>query len=242
MSLSSKSKVYFSKSNASDPILAAKVRKRLDALDVEIVEYSGYGSYDPAPMKACATLLILPPPRTFDLEREWLFNVGRGQYEQVKHFMEDHDIADILIVTGYRENNVLIEQVGIQVDPLEDIRIIDNDWKTKYAVLEGEACDCDLTEFFNLNKPEIMEPKPEPDFNISFSANTFGPATPLEIIPPDSFDSGDLWGYPITNAYDYQMKDTCGNYIPKPKVLVPKTYNTSKVLPILACAYLIGLA
>jgi len=102
------SKVYLSKSNASNFEVYSLVKKKLQEMGHQIVEFSG-GTYSPEPMLACDYLFIVPPERiigsplkrsdrknfNFDDDSACAtYELGRGQSYQIKKWMLEKGLVD----------------------------------------------------------------------------------------------------------------------------------------------------
>lgn len=101
------SKVYLSKSNASNLEVYSLVKKKLQDLGHEIVEFSG-GVYSPKPMLQCEYLFIVPPERIIgspmsNSDKSFHFGndsgyatyeLGRGQSDQIKTWMLEKGLTD----------------------------------------------------------------------------------------------------------------------------------------------------
>lgn len=101
------SKVYLSKSNASNFEVYSLVKKKLQEMGHQIVEFSG-GVYSPEPMLACEYLFIVPPERIIgaptskgarnfnfdDHSSCGTYELGRGQAEQIKTWMLKKGLTD----------------------------------------------------------------------------------------------------------------------------------------------------
>lgn len=101
------SKVYLSKSNASNFEVYSLVKKKLQEMGHQIVEFSG-GVYSNIPMLACEYLFIVPPERiigspTSNGRRNFNFDdhsylgtyeLGRGQSDQIKTWMLEKGLTD----------------------------------------------------------------------------------------------------------------------------------------------------
>lgn len=101
------SKVYLSKSNASNFEVYSLVKKKLQEMGHQIVEFSG-GVYSPKPMLECEYLFIVPPERVIgsptsngrrnfnfdDHSNVGTYELGRGQSDQVKTWMLEKGLTD----------------------------------------------------------------------------------------------------------------------------------------------------
>lgn len=99
-------KIYLSKSNASNFEVYSLVKKKLQDLGHEIVEFTG-GQYTPQPMLACDYLFIVPPERIIGSPREkdsksynynrdsarGTYDLGRGQAEQIRAWLFANDMV-----------------------------------------------------------------------------------------------------------------------------------------------------
>ncbi len=103
------SKVYLSKSNASNFEVYSLVKKKLQEMGHQIVEFSG-GTYSPKPMLECEYLFIVPPERIIgapgskspnstrfsfgDHSSCGTYELGRGQSDQIKTWMLEKGLTD----------------------------------------------------------------------------------------------------------------------------------------------------
>lgn len=102
------SKVYLSKSNASNFEAYSLVKKKLQEMGHQIVEFSG-GTYSPKPMLECEYLFIVPPERiigapikrnssqtyNFNEDSSWsTYELGRGQSDQIRTWMLEKNLTD----------------------------------------------------------------------------------------------------------------------------------------------------
>lgn len=87
-----KTKVYLSKSNASEPTFVSNVRDRLKSWGFEVLEFLG-GKYTDADNKKLlsADYLIIVPPTKQKKDEDYEVNVGRGQYEQYNSWKNAKD-------------------------------------------------------------------------------------------------------------------------------------------------------
>ena len=120
-------KVYLSKSNLCTQKRIAQARTALH-LDkrVDIIEYVG-GGYSNQPLLASDVLFVLKP----DDVKGKTVKVGRGQYEQVKAFMEAKPWAQIFVITD-------LDQECTDMDYRNVISVSKSDredWVQDYGVL-----------------------------------------------------------------------------------------------------------
>lgn len=100
------SKVYLSKSNASNFEVYSLVKKKLQEMGHQIVEFSG-GVYSPKPMLECEYLFIVPPERIIGAPEHGVrsfhfpndsaygtYELGRGQSDQIKAWMLEKGLTD----------------------------------------------------------------------------------------------------------------------------------------------------
>ena len=134
-------KVYLAKSNKANPDLVSKVRQNLTQFEVEIVEFTG-GTYTHKPLLSCDLLIVVPDLTNSDII------VGKGLYEQINEFSNDKGIEDILIVTKFNNEMII-------VDMIDDAYVDDSRDYVNYGILSvlgGEETLTDTLEdayFYN---------------------------------------------------------------------------------------------
>lgn len=101
------SKVYLSKSNASNLEVYSLVKKKLQEMGHQVVEFSG-GVYSPKPMLECEYLFIVPPERIIgsptdkgrrnfnfdDHSNCGTYELGLGQSDQIRTWMLEKGLTD----------------------------------------------------------------------------------------------------------------------------------------------------
>ncbi len=99
-------KIYLSKSTPQNFEVYSLVKKKLQDLGHEIVEFTG-GQYTPQPMLACDYLFIVPPeriigsprqnnPQSYSYDRDSVrgtYDLGRGQAEQIRAWLFANDMV-----------------------------------------------------------------------------------------------------------------------------------------------------
>lgn len=167
-------KVYLSRSNASDPEVCSYVRKRLEQLGLDVIEFHG-GVYDKQSVLKGEYLIIVPPrgttgPKLKDIDgNKWdylglssasSYYIGRGQTEQIQEFLKEKDNTEVLLV-----ESVHIDKDGeirMYTDTLEDVNVEQNNWEDQWAYLSMDS-DADLVE----NKLDI-----DPDTVVAKTTST----------------------------------------------------------------------
>lgn len=144
-------KIYFAKSNKSNPDDVLRIRKLLSSYDVEVVEYSG-GSYSNKPLSECAYLIVLPDLTT--IEDEYI-NLGKGLHQQIEYF------SNRLSVT---ENNRIViikntDSGDIICDGLDYLDVVDTDDYINYsvAVVNNDEFNLDdyLENIFDIKQGQV---------------------------------------------------------------------------------------
>lgn len=161
-----KKKVYLAKSNHANPNELIILRKQLNDLGVEVVEYEG-GQYSNKSMLECEYLIVLPADakRVWELEEEitteyshdtGIRMLGKGLYTQISDFCNFTRYSDNIYIVF---DNSMINNVGspqttkFHCAKHEDLEIYDeNDYHNYgYSILSNEA-DTTITELFGGNK------------------------------------------------------------------------------------------
>lgn len=135
----SKTKVYLSKSNESNPTEVALIKKILqDKFDIELVEYTG-GTYTNLPLRKCDKLIIIPPQLCGNSDKAL---IGAGQMGQIRDFLNvGKDRCDILIVDFVHDAVVTddddeYQEAEIHVSEFYDATILDiNNYKSGHAMI-----------------------------------------------------------------------------------------------------------
>jgi len=236
-----KLRVYFSRSNASKINDVSAVKAELNKLDIEVIEHSGSGNYSHDAMLTCDKLLILPPVM---VQNEDTINIGKGQYEQIQAFLNKHGNSDIWLVNDI-SNSYDDGDSGLNVQEFDCAEVMNTNWQTDYASIEGDNCACSITYYDNVHKFPKVEPGfiSEPvDMNLSEgwkTARTFGD-TLQNIYQPRSYQAFEndytaqegyalLWGKSTT---EIPVKNPCNEIL-----MTPYTPLKSRVFirPMLAC-------
>lgn len=97
--------IYLSKSNHADSILYKAVKYALNQGGWIVHEYSSSKSQNSESLKN-AFVLVVVLPRGYILEpiTKWGNAIGRGQYLQIKEFLESHDFASVICVEDIDSN------------------------------------------------------------------------------------------------------------------------------------------
>lgn len=108
-------KVYLSKSNTADPALVESTRSLLRKMDCEILEFMGgkYSNADDRVLQSADALLIVPPLSQLE-EDQYVYSVGRGQWDQILKFSNNNaDYDDIYIVnsTNTANNTIVLHKL-----------------------------------------------------------------------------------------------------------------------------------
>lgn len=113
------------------PVL--QVKEILARMDIELVEFTG-GTFSHAPMLECYALLVLPPSKKIiNFDGFDYFEVGKGQYEQIKTFGEKNS-GDIYMITGVDTNES--GDMSLLVDEVYASHLTDKDWQLHYGKIE----------------------------------------------------------------------------------------------------------
>lgn len=144
--MSTKLKVYLSKSKSGNFDELVKLKSRLELLDIEVLEFVG-GTYDTKKLLEADILLILPPAS----KGVHYPTVGRGQFEEIDTFLEKYPNKQILVVTSLEDDDDIIT-----VDEIDSYYEADNEqnWTTNWGILELNQID---NSILNYNIP--LKPK-----------------------------------------------------------------------------------
>jgi len=129
--MSGKRKVYLSHSNIADETLSRVAREELAKYDVDVFEYPKGTKFTNTPITDADTLFIVPPKQSNSIMgADFVFNIGRGQYDTIKTFREAHPKAGVFIALTSAVSNKL------EWSMLNSLVLSDkNDWVRYY----GEA-------------------------------------------------------------------------------------------------------
>lgn len=122
-----KTKVYISSSLAGGKFTPAELIKVLGHEDKFEYHYNLNNTRDgDASLGECDILLIIPPPQSqLELER---CTLGRGQYDQLSGF----DKERVIVMNKYSDISIIWGQTVL------DFHKIDEDWKTRYGIVNLE--------------------------------------------------------------------------------------------------------
>jgi hypothetical protein len=150
-------KVYLSRSNASDPEVCSYVRKRLEQLGLDIIEFHG-GVYNKQSVLEGEYLIIVPPrgttgPKLKDSDgNKWdylepssasSYYIGRGQTEQIQEFLKEKDNTEVLLVESVHVDKD--GEIRVYTDNLGDVNVEQSNWEDQWASLDMDS-DTDLVE------------------------------------------------------------------------------------------------
>jgi len=125
--MAQKTKLYLSKSKAGDVVYTNQIRKHLQSLDCELLEFTG-GTYSSDLLQSSEFLIVVPPEGMTKREGGPGFWVGKGQYEEIR-VAENHSISQYIAVY---ENAI----DRLRIDEVYKITVVSANWQTKYAFIE----------------------------------------------------------------------------------------------------------
>jgi len=121
-----KTKLYLSKSKAGDVAYTNQIRKHLQSLDCELLEFGG-GTYSSNLLLSSDILIIVPPGELTKYEGLLGFWVGKGQYEEI--IAANSRAMETYVVTNkHVDGSLMIDEVYLT-------KVIAENWQTKYAFI-----------------------------------------------------------------------------------------------------------
>lgn len=121
-----KNKVFLSTSKAGSYQDGMKCKNYVKHLGMELVEFDG-GGYCPEPMLECDYLVILTP--NFAECLLGVFEVGKGQYEQIESWFREHNNSyDGIFIVSSLQGGLYVDEVGNHIKT-------DHNWKDNYGFI-----------------------------------------------------------------------------------------------------------
>lgn len=136
-----KPKVYFGKSNLCDPQRVAEIRKSLQDLDIELVEFQG-GEYNNKELLKCDYLILC----TYEKDTDGVCcSIGRGLYQQIDDFTNKHSADKVYIILPGENHKIVLTGIN-------EIDVTECDWKRNYADIEFNLESIWITSLFNFKE------------------------------------------------------------------------------------------